>query len=69
MFTLEEISDHMDMDLDTVDGMGDTKPMEEYLETYEISLQSKTPYSDVTKVCNIDKIKNDYLSIWTMMTH
>jgi len=39
----------MDMDLDTVDGMGDTKPMEEYLETYEISLQSKTPYSDVTK--------------------
>ena len=55
MFTLEEISDHMDMDLDTVDGMGDTKPMEEYLETYEISLQSKTPYSDVTKVSNIDK--------------
>jgi len=46
MFTLEEISD-----LDTVDVemMGDTKPMEEYLGNYETNLQSKTPYSDVTK--------------------
>ena len=43
MFTLEEISE-LEVDV------GDTKPMEEYLETYEISMQSKTPYSDVTKV-------------------
>ena len=49
MFTLEEISE---FDSETVGDNfnGDTKPMEEYLDTFETSLQSKTPYSDVTKV-------------------
>ena len=43
MFTLEEISD-IDVEV------GETKPMEEYLDTLHISLESKTPYSDVTQV-------------------
>ena len=43
MFTLEEISD--------IDGeVGETKPMEEYLDTLHINMESKTPYSDVTQV-------------------
>ena len=55
MFTLEEISE---FDSDTVGDnfSGETKPMEQYLDTFETSLQSKTPYSDVTKVISHFKI-------------
>ena len=42
MFTLEEISD-IDVEV------GETKPME-ILDTLHISLESKTPYSDLTQV-------------------
>ena len=56
MFTLEEISE---FDSETVGDNfnGDTKPMEEYLDTFETSLQSKTPYSDVTKVIFLEIMK------------
>ena len=54
MFTLEEISE-LEVDV------GDTKPMEEYLETFDTTIQSKTPYSDVTKV-KIKKTKHSKLT-------
>ena len=44
MLTFEEISE-----LESSDS-GETKHMEEYLETFDTSLQSETPYSDVTQV-------------------
>ena len=44
MLTFEEISE-----LESPDP-GETKHMEEYLETFDTSLQSETPYSDVTQV-------------------
>ena len=39
--------------------MGETKQhMEEYLETFDTSLQSDTPYSDVTQVRKYSSEKN-----------
>ena len=56
MFTLEEISD--------IDGeVGETKPMEEYLDTLHINMESKTPYSDVTQV-RMKFFMNIFLKAW-----
>ena len=50
MFTLEEMSEFEYGEENT---SGGGEQVKEYLETYDSSMQSKTPYSDVTKVRKI----------------
>ena len=61
MFTLEEMSEFEYGEENT---SGGGEQVKEYLETYDSSMQSKTPYSDVTKVRKNISTKNILVRIY-----